>query len=331
MNPTISIIVPIYNVAQYLERCIKSILDQSFYDFELILINDGSLDNSEEICQQFTHDIRLNYHKKVNGGVSSARNLGLTLAIGKYICFVDPDDYIDKHYLEEFINNVKPSTLIIQDFNLDEGEEITSHYQNYIKRSIKLPEEIVDFISDYRISQGYLWNKIFEKEIIIKNNLTFNEKIKICQDEDFCLRYIKYIDEITTLNSSNYFYVKRDFSATTKIPPFKSEIVRLESFLNYLNFLKISSKYNSNKNIIKKHIKSKFNLYFDYALRTTLYKNKYDRKDRISSLKKLSELDKKYLAILEGKTILQKIDYFLFKNNQFHILDFILYNKSKYN
>ena len=93
MNPKISVIVPVYNVEMFLRRCIDSILAQTFTDFELLLIDDGSKDKSGEICDEYaTKDVRIRVFHKQNGGVSSARNVGLNHAIGEYICFCDADD-----------------------------------------------------------------------------------------------------------------------------------------------------------------------------------------------------------------------------------------------
>ena len=100
-NPKISIIVPVYNAEQYLRRCIDSILNQSFTDFELILIDDGSKDKSSDICDEYAaKDSRIKVYHKENGGVSSARNLGLDNANGEWIAFVDSDDFIKEDYLK---------------------------------------------------------------------------------------------------------------------------------------------------------------------------------------------------------------------------------------
>ena len=103
-TPKISVIVPVYKVEQYLHRCIDSILSQSFTDFELLLIDDGSPDNCGKICDEYTQkDSRVRVFHKPNGGVSSARNLGLDNAKGKWIAFIDSDDFVEKEYLEKLL------------------------------------------------------------------------------------------------------------------------------------------------------------------------------------------------------------------------------------
>ena len=102
MNPKISVIVPAYNTEKYLRRCIDSILAQTFTDFELLLIDDGSTDQSGEICDEYADkDVRIKVFHKANGGVSSARNVGLDNALGEYICFCDADDWVDNDYFEQ--------------------------------------------------------------------------------------------------------------------------------------------------------------------------------------------------------------------------------------
>ena len=100
MNPKLSIIVPVYNVEQYLDKCIKSILNQTFKDFELILVDDGSIDNSGEICDEYAKkDSRVKVIHKKNGGLAAARNTGLIIARGDYVGFVDSDDWIEPRYV----------------------------------------------------------------------------------------------------------------------------------------------------------------------------------------------------------------------------------------
>lgn len=121
MNPKISVIVPVYNVEKYLHRCIDSILAQTFTDFELLLIDDGSTDGSGAICDEYaTKDNRVRVFHKENGGVSSARNLGLDNMRGGYLTFVDSDDWVDSTYLGELIE-YSDADLVVSDF-IVEGE-----------------------------------------------------------------------------------------------------------------------------------------------------------------------------------------------------------------
>lgn len=99
----VSIIVPIYNVEAFLDKCISSIIKQTYKNYELILVNDGSTDDSESICENYLDDARVHYYKKQNGGLSDARNYGLSKACGSHVTFVDPDDYLHPEYLQTLV------------------------------------------------------------------------------------------------------------------------------------------------------------------------------------------------------------------------------------
>ena len=117
MNPLISVIVLVYNVEKYLRRCIDSVISQSYNNFEIILVNDGSTDKSGEICKEYIHEKRITYISKENGGLSSARNVGLDIANGKYIMFLDSDDYINKDSLSnlsKIMNQNSPDIIAIK-------------------------------------------------------------------------------------------------------------------------------------------------------------------------------------------------------------------------
>ena len=106
-SPKISIIVPVYNVEQYLENCINSVLNQSFRNFQLILVDDGSKDSSGEICDRFVlKDSRVKVIHKPNAGVSAARNAGIDIATGQFICFIDSDDWIESEYLQKIVDEI---------------------------------------------------------------------------------------------------------------------------------------------------------------------------------------------------------------------------------
>ena len=150
--PVISVIVPIYNSEKYLHRCIDSILAQTFSDFELLLINDGSTDKSGEICREYMlKDLRVRAFNKENGGVSSARNFGLNKACGEWIAFVDSDDCIDAAYLQAFFNSVSSKIDLI----------VTSVSE---EKSIKVEEYIKGILM--RRMPPSVWGKLYRKKIL---------------------------------------------------------------------------------------------------------------------------------------------------------------------
>lgn len=120
----VSVIVPVYNAEKYLKKCMESILKQTYENIELILINDGSIDKSLDICNQFSkRDRRIRVIDKDNSGVSDTRNLGIMLAKGKYLCFVDSDDYIEENYIEKMILNTDESTLTMCGYFIETSME----------------------------------------------------------------------------------------------------------------------------------------------------------------------------------------------------------------
>ena len=211
-NPKISVIVPVYNVEQYLPRCIDSILAQTFTDFELLLIDDGSTDNSGKICDKYAEkDNRIRVFHKENGGVSSARNLGLKECTAQWIAFIDSDDYIEANYLSYFIkyNNADDIyTQIIQGFHVFADK-------NQIIQEIKYDnvEIIIGKQSDYLEKKDLLhrwevWGRIFSSEIIRKNKILFNESLRLCEDAVFWHTYICKLKKIVYIKSNGYFYYK---------------------------------------------------------------------------------------------------------------------------
>lgn len=198
----ISIIIPIYNVEAYIEECLGSILNQSFSDYEVLCINDGSTDNSASICQQFVDvDERFYLINKENGGVCSARNVGLDKARGDLICFVDSDDKIDRNYLCRLLALYKQNTLPICSFssnenNLGQGNKIKQYESaNYIKH-----------IFNEDIQHPNLWAMLFDHRIIEKNNLRFVNGCIINEDTEFFVKYMVHCKRIVVSNYKGYFY-----------------------------------------------------------------------------------------------------------------------------
>ena len=214
MDPIISIIVPIYNVGKYLPRCIESILNQTFNNFELILVNDGSTDNSGVICDDYAKkDTRIKIVHKSNGGVSSARNAGLYVAKGEYIGFVDPDDYIDKNMYEKLYrlcvdNN---SDIAICRFN----REINGKIQN--KESTEEIIELNNMEAMNELFKGNLYrfslcNKLFSKKCF--NDVLFPEE-RIHEDLSTTYKLFDNSKKTVYINYCGYIYVRRENSILT--------------------------------------------------------------------------------------------------------------------
>lgn len=215
----VSVIVPVYNVEEYLEKCINSLLKQTYSNIEIILIDDGSTDKSLMICEQFefTHKNIKVIHKK-NGGVSSARNLGVETANGRYIVFVDADDWVEERFISELCKLISKENVqlgIVGYRKIENNNNVKECKQLSYKTILLSQIDALNKILNRVMYLGYMCNKIFDKEIIVNNNIKFNEDIKIWEDLVFCCQYIRCINYIEYYNMPLYNYCIRENSAAT--------------------------------------------------------------------------------------------------------------------
>ncbi len=227
MNELISVIVPVYNVAKYLPRCIESILRQTYPHFELILVDDGSPDKSGKICDKYAQkDARIRVIHKENGGVSSARNAGLDVAQGEYISFIDSDDWVREDYLEKLL-----APMLKYDVQMVVGGIET---RNFLIGRNDMQEGMLDFdnlnyqeAEEFFIGQGGSRGpvcKLLVTEIISNNALRFDGNTSWGEDACFIFEYLKLCQRIYKLHDSLYYYNRLVLSsATRKIHPQKVE------------------------------------------------------------------------------------------------------------
>ena len=212
-NPKISVIVPVYNADKYLHRCVDSILAQTFTDFEVLLVNDGSTDNSGDICDEYAElDSRVRVFHKENGGVSSARNLGLDNAIGEYVMFIDSDDFQEPKCVEMLLTESlkNNSHMSFGDFY------IVNHTKKKIVRQLAKSKDlfIKGLLSGY--IHGSVCNKLFSMEIIRKCNIRFLEDLIMWEDLYFVLVYTLRCDTIAYVNAPIYNYYRDNKQAITR-------------------------------------------------------------------------------------------------------------------
>ena len=209
MQPKISVIVPVYKAEKYLHRCVDSILAQTFTDFELILVNDGSPDNSGAICDEYAQkDNRVRVFHKENGGVSSARNLGLDNAQGEYITFCDADDYVTPDWLMAYSNAMMDNTdLAIQGYNIiDCDKNIIKHLPSQKGNTFEAKQKLIISLMRQEV-YGYLWIKLFRRQLIEQNNIRFDIKSAFREDAQFFSKYLEYTTTFSCINKENYFYI----------------------------------------------------------------------------------------------------------------------------
>lgn len=212
-SPTISVIVPVYNAENTLRRCIDSILVQTFSDFEVLLIDDGSKDKSLEICNEYAgKDDRVRVFHKENGGVSSARNLGLDNAQGDWIAFCDSDDWVGEDWLMLYSSGINQGVdVVIQgiDYSMDGNRKRYSHVGTRYIGDVK--DGLLE-INKYKIV-GYPVNKLFKRSIIKDNNLLFDTKFRTREDFDFVMRYMIHAKNMVCFEAGSYKYDMPDYSS----------------------------------------------------------------------------------------------------------------------
>lgn len=223
----VSIIVPVYNSEKYLTQCIESMISQTYSKIEIILVDDGSTDNSLDICRYYSKvDNRIKVVHKINGGASSARNAGLTEASGSYIMFVDSDDYIYPYMVEVLLQNIEEynTDLVVCGMTAFSEESINSTI--YKKAFYDKKRDIAKFFSLLDGRTNSLWNKLYKKELI---NHKFNEELVIGEDLIFNLEYFENCKSIAVVDKALYFYRRTSHESLTQIYH--------ESFFNINNFM----------------------------------------------------------------------------------------------
>lgn len=296
----ISVIVPIYNSEDYIDRCVRSIVEQSYKNIEIILVDDGSTDNSSMMCDEWAkNDKRVKVIHKENGGVSSARNEGLKIAKGDYISFVDSDDYIDKKMIEKMLNQMEKGNTDLVICNYEPNS-------NYNTNKLISKNDFYNLILDKTLFRGYLWNKLYKKEIISKNNLKLDSKIHICEDLLFNCEYALYCNDIRVINDKLYYYSDDSYSVLNK--PLNERFLSVVDA--YEKLLDIYSKNGYSQEELKVcYLKA----IVDIIYRNKLVKNKYD-------LSQLKERKKQLYKEINKKSFSFKKRIELFLYNYFPIL-----------
>ena len=231
-NELISIIVPIYNTEKYLHECLDSILNQSYTNFEVLLINDGSTDSSGTICQEYVErDSRFRYFEKDNGGVASARNLGLERSEGTYITFIDSDDWVEFNYLEVLYTALKENDTDVaistykrfaQDgvFYLRSYSKENDEFLNIGKRNRNSFLEILPKLGELDHSFYSISSKLIKREII--GNLLFDEQVSYAEDLNFFFRLYLGVESVVYVRDYTYIYRTHDASTSQNFNELKA-------------------------------------------------------------------------------------------------------------
>ena len=242
-EPIISIIVPLYNAGQYIKRCVDSILSQTFCDFELILVDDGSKDMSAKICNDYaSKDSRVSIIRKVNGGVSSARNSGLECIRGGYFVFIDADDYVVPDYLENLFHEAEDADMIVCGYksfqqNVQDKNVIKAAYPNKIYDNHNITSLLSEKMNDLPFRT--VWSKMFRTSILKENNLYFDKDMIFGEDTKFVLEYMLHAKKIKTISLIGYLYREDHCGNLYRyIMPLKTNIKSMTDIMNLYGLLK---------------------------------------------------------------------------------------------
>ncbi|MCT3023941.1 glycosyltransferase family 2 protein [Pediococcus pentosaceus] len=254
MNKLVSIVIPIYNVEDFLESCLNSVKNQSYKDIEVLLVDDGSKDNSKKICDEFIEiDDRFKYVYQKNSGVSSARNNGMRNARGEYITFVDGDDYLDKDHIEKMVNGLSQSELAISGRKnvTQNGIETEFKYDKDITFDSK---ELIDQILKTGIVYSFPWNKIYKLKILHDNGIQFDESLDYGEDLVFNIQYALLTRKSTLITGSTYNYVYRENSVSNQLDAatLRKRITDLSAIKKVIDIL--PDDYDIEKNFLHKRI-----------------------------------------------------------------------------
>ncbi len=239
-KPLVSIIIPMYNMENYVYECVNSLLNQTMKQIEIIIIDDGSTDSSPSIVKDLKRrDERIKYIRKENGGVSSARNEGLVVAKGEYIAFVDPDDYVSSGMYEKLYKTAKNTgcdLVMCNYYSVVNGVEFENILSNINYNSIYLKENIKNILnrligctnSEFRdilagndsvLLDGFVWRSIYKRELIVDNKILFDNDIIFREDEFFNLRFLLKASKIFFIPECLYFYRKQPSSICSRYKP----------------------------------------------------------------------------------------------------------------
>lgn len=220
-SPKVSIILPCYNVEKYIAKSIQSVLNQTFIDFELLVIIDGSPDNSKQVAETFS-DSRISIYEKQNGGLSDARNFGLERAKGEFIYFMDSDDWIEPNLLNDTINilEIENLDLIVFGYFLD-----NENHNGDLINSTEIVSNVRCFNKFEKISHidvetlgilGYAWNKVYKKSFLDSNNLIFEKGTSLIEDILFNVAVYEKCSKVRFLNKAYYHYLNRPIQTLIK-------------------------------------------------------------------------------------------------------------------
>lgn len=263
-NPAISIIIPIYNAEKYIEKCMESVCAQTFTDYELILVNDGSTDKSADICKRYRdNDSRITYIEKENGGAGSARNAGMKAAKGRYLAFPDADDsFLPEMYSELFaLADSGDFDMVFSGVNYyrqaENSEPVYSRTDNIKAVSYHSQKECREHIMDFFPTTTIFdvpWNKLYKRSIVVENDLRFPD-IRRCQDATFNIDFFNCINSAAAIDKAYYNYMENTVEDVQR--KFPKDYINIVTYY-YPHLIKLLTDWGVYDSEIKQHYDTTF-------------------------------------------------------------------------
>lgn len=295
-SPRISIIIPVYNVENYIVHCLDSILSQTFTDFELLLIDDGSTDHSGHICDEYAgKDNRVLVSHKPNGGVSTARNAGIRQARGEYLCFIDPDDWVEPCYLETLVKEADHYDIVYFGFVCEYSDGYSQSYpglsacaDDTASKESCMRHMKVNDMGDNLF--GFTWNKMFRRDLIQKSGLLFLENVHLGEDELFTLAYCLQARSLKVIPDVLYHYRQRPDSLIRQKEKSQSARIKFHEIERLLPLMKTAAlqlvwtrcAYHTLEEVAKRS--SNVGTFLHYHLKAFLYKRRHAKNKRKGGL-----------------------------------------------
>ena len=321
-NTKISVIVPIYNTEKFLKKCIESILNQTLQEIEIILINDGSTDNSHNICLEYAgkYPKKIKYINNKNIGCSATRNLGIELAEGECIAFVDSDDYIEKTMYEELWNEKEENNSDIVVCGMT--------YVNLLEKTENISIPQIKIKNDYFKHQNRIanvYNKIFKKDLILRNEITFPVNTHYAEDLVFCFKSYLAANKISIVSKSFYNYILYGGNSVYNLDKRLGVFISFEEMFRYLKMKNLFS----NKNIIRNF----YELFHFYAIKNIFFTLLDPKQISIEKYIKYNKIFYGELKKIKFLTLKSKFLIFYYKTlvsfiRKFHLYSFLKKLKS---
>ena len=327
-NPKISVIVPIYNAEKFIDRCMKSIYEQTFTDYEIILVNDGSVDRSDELCRKYQeHDDRITYIKKENEGAGSARNRGIEAARGEYLAFPDVDDWFEPEMYKELYDLAESGDYDIvfsgaNYYSQDGGGELEySSTVNCDAVSYTTQEQCRDNVMTFFPTSTIFdvpWNKLYRRSVAIDNGVRFSNTRR-CQDAMFNIDFYNYIKSAASVSKAYYNYIQNTAESVQRKFPKNYIDINIAYFDDLTSKLESWGMYHGN---IKQHYDTSFVIAVYETI--SMFENpqwnlsKKEKKQYIVNIMDMAEVQKKLICadirddVMKQAEILRNKDYSAF-------------------